>query len=481
VSGGLIVSTDDLSVADVAADLPTGILRGLVGDPTVRISSVTHDSRRVRPGSMYCCIPGANVDGHAFAADAVKAGAPALVVDHELDLAVAQLVVHDVRAASGPIAASVFGHPSRDDLTVVGVTGTNGKTTVTHLLAPILNVAGLPCGVIGTLSGTHTTPEAPDLQRELRRFVDDGKSSVAMEVSSHALALRRVDGTRFAAAVFTNLGRDHLDLHESQERYFAAKARLFTEEFTELGVVNLDDVHGRLLADASTIRLVGFSESDAVDVDVRATAHHYVWRGRPVAVPLGGRFNVLNSIAAATTAEALGVPHDAIVEGLAVVRPVPGRFESIDAGQPFDVIVDYAHTPDGLRVALTSAREAARGGRLIVVFGCGGDRDVAKRPLMGATAAELADVAVVTSDNPRSEDPDEIIWAVVAGIPADYRQRAVIEPDRRSAIATAFGAARPGDMVVIAGKGHEATQTIGSTVLPFDDGAVARDLLENLT
>jgi UDP-N-acetylmuramoyl-L-alanyl-D-glutamate--2,6-diaminopimelate ligase len=455
-------------------------VRTVRGDSLTRVSTVTHDSRAVTPGSMLCCIRGSNVDGHGFAMEAIERGAVALLVDHLLDVDIAQILVDDTRLAAGPVASAVLGHPS-DQLTVVGVTGTNGKTTTTYLLASIFEAAGWSAGIVGTLSAALTTPEAPELQTALAAFRDEGKRAVAMEVSSHALELHRVDGTRFTSAVFTNLGRDHLDLHGSEERYFAAKARLFEPQFTALGIVNLDDVRGRLLADVATIALVGFGHADAIDLVVGADRHAFRWRGRDVVVPLGGRFNVSNSLAAATAAEALGIGIDAIVAGLGSVAPIPGRFESVDLGQPFHVVVDYAHTPDGLHVALESAREATNGGRVIVVFGCGGDRDAEKRPLMGRVAAELADLVVVTSDNPRSEDPLAIIAAVLHGVPDEYLRSVTSEPDRRAAIGVALGAARPGDMVVLAGKGHEATQTIGAAVLPFDDRAVARELLEQLT
>jgi UDP-N-acetylmuramoyl-L-alanyl-D-glutamate--2,6-diaminopimelate ligase len=299
-----------------------------------------------------------------------------------------------------------------------------------------------------------------------------------MEVSSHALALHRVDGTHFALAVFTNLGRDHLDLHGTVERYFAAKAALFEPSLSEQGVVNSDDVHGRLLLDAASIPMTPFSHTDIDDLVVTPTSHGYSWRGQHVTVGIGGAFNAMNSLAAATAAAALGVQPNVIAAGLRDAPPVPGRFEPVRAGQPFAVIVDFAHTPDGLREALGAARGAAGGGNVIVVFGCGGDRDREKRPEMGAVAAELADRVVVTSDNPRSEDPLAIINAIIQGVPAGYRDRVVSEPDRRQAFAAAFQIATAGDVVVIAGKGHETTQTIGTVVVPFDDRAVARGVLE---
>jgi len=343
----------------------------------------------------------------------------------------------------------------------------------------VLESAGMPTGVIGTLTGKHTTPEGPDLQAQLAGFLAAGKRAVVMEVSSHALALHRVGGTRFSVAVFTNLGRDHLDLHGTVERYFAAKALLFEPVLSAHGVVNTDDLHGRLLLDAAPIPMTGFSQADLVDLEVTPVSHSYRWRGQHVHVHIGGQFNAMNSLAAATAAAALGIEPNAIAAGLGAAPAVPGRFEPVRAGQPFDVIVDFAHTPDGLREALQAARRASGDGNVIVVFGCGGDRDREKRPEMGAVGAELADRVVVTSDNPRSENPLTIINAVIAGVPADYRDRVVSEPDRRQAFVAAFQIARPGDVVVIAGKGHETTQTIGSDVIDFDDRTVARHLLES--
>jgi UDP-N-acetylmuramoyl-L-alanyl-D-glutamate--2,6-diaminopimelate ligase len=474
------VSAAATTIGAALERLERSVVLRTAGSMQTAVTMVTHDSRAVGPGAMFCCVRGERANGHDFAAEAVRSGAAALLVDHELDLPVSQLVVGDVRRDMGWIAAAVAGHPSRS-MKVVGVTGTNGKTTTTHLLAGILAEAGMPCEIIGTLSGARTTPEAPDLQRTLTTAIEAGKTSASIEVSSHALALHRVDGTRFAAGVFTNLGRDHLDVHGTVERYFAAKARLFTSELCDVGVVNLDDVHGRLLADSAEIRLVGFSTDELSDVDVFADRHSYVWRGTPIEVALGGSFNVSNSLAAATTADVLGIDRTAIAEGLRMAPHIPGRFESIDVGQPFSVIVDYAHTPDGLRVALDAARQAAAGKRVIVVFGCGGDRDREKRPQMGEVASTLADLVVVTSDNPRSEEPSEIVASIISGVPDEYRRRVASDVDRRSAIDEALRAARSGDVVVIAGKGHESTQTIGTKVLPFDDRAVARTLLENLS
>ena len=393
---------------------------------------------------------------------------------------VSQLVVGDTRRALGPVASAVHGDPSTA-LRVVGITGTNGKTTTSILLASILRAAGDPTSVIGTLTGAHTTPEAPELQARLATMLDHGDRSVVMEVSSHSLALHRVDGTRFDAAVFTNLGRDHLDLHHTVEEYFRAKASLFQPGRAVVGVVNIDDTHGRLLFDAAPIEMVPFSLADASDVDVDAGSLRFSWRGHRIDVPLGGSFNVMNSLAAATTAEALGVGVDAIVAGLAAAGPVPGRFEHGTAANEtaIDVIVDYAHTPDGLEEVIAAGGSVVGDhGRVIVVFGAGGDRDREKRPMMGATASRMADLVVVTSDNPRNEDPAAIIDEVVAGVADRDRDRVEIEPDRAAAIRLAISLAEPGDVVIIAGKGHETTQTIGDEVLPFDDRAVARAILE---
>jgi UDP-N-acetylmuramoyl-L-alanyl-D-glutamate--2,6-diaminopimelate ligase len=457
------------------------VVGGVAG---VEIGSVAHDSGAVEPGALFCCIRGEHADGHDFAARAVAAGATAVLAEHRIEGipgSVPQVLVADTRRAIGPVAAAFHDDPSRS-MAVVGVTGTGGKTTTTHLLASILDAAGRPAGVIGTLTGARTTPEAPELQARLAAFRDEGRVAVAMEVSSHALAMRRVDGTWFEVAVFTNLSRDHLDFHRSMEDYFAAKARLFTPDFAARAVVNLDDTHGRLLADAAVVPTVGYSLSDADEIALAASESRFRWRGVRLRIPLGGRFNVSNAIGAATAAAELGIGAADVAAGLDAAGPVPGRFEVVDEGQPFPVVVDYSHKPDGLRQVLASAREVtAAGGRVVVVFGCGGDRDRSKRPEMGEAASELADVVVVTSDNPRSEDPGAIIDEILAGIP-DAAGRAavgrlVVEPDRRAAIAAAVERAGAGDVVVIAGKGHETTQTTGDRVVPFDDRDEARRVL----
>jgi len=449
---------------------------GRRGDPaSTDVRAVTHDSRAVVPGALFCCLPGARVDGHDFAADAVEAGAIALLCERPLDIAVTQVIVADARAAMAPIAAAFFGHPSRA-LAVVGITGTNGKTTTSHLLAAALDAGGRPTEVIGTLSGTRTTPESTELQAHLATARDAGSSAIAMEVSSHALALHRVDAIWFSVAVFTNLSQDHLDFHGDMESYFAAKALLFEPGRAAVAVVNADDDYGRRLLAASRIPTRQFTMADAVGAEIGPTGSTFAFEGHRVHLHLGGAFNVANAIAAATAASTLDVAPGAIAAGLSSVRSVPGRFETIEAGQPFAVLVDYAHTPAGLEQLLASVRSSLGSGRLIVVFGCGGDRDREKRPRMGEVATRLADRAVLTSDNPRGEDPAAIIDEVVAGV--TRRDRLVVEPDRRQAIALALADAQPGDAVVIAGKGHETTQVTGEHVVPFDDRVVARQTLE---
>jgi UDP-N-acetylmuramoyl-L-alanyl-D-glutamate--2,6-diaminopimelate ligase len=445
-------------------------------DPGVDVTSIVYDSRRVAPGSLFCALPGIRSDGRRFVAEAIAAGAVALLAEERLDEDVPQLVVPDGRHAMGLVASAFEGHPSRD-LRVVGVTGTNGKTTTVHLVAHLLDHLGVPCGTIGTLTGARTTPESPDLQARLREFADQRFAAVAMEVSSHALTQRRVDGTHFEMAVFTNLSRDHLDYHDSMEEYFRAKARLFTDAFTDEAVVGVDDPYGRVLVEAATVPTRGYGLADAHDLSLGLHGTTFVWRGRAVRLPMGGAFNVRNALAALEVGIGLGLDADGLAEGLATTPPVPGRFELIDRGQGFAVVVDYAHTPDGLEQVLTSARELADDGRVAVVFGCGGDRDVTKRPAMGEVASRLADRVYLTSDNPRGEDPQEIIDDVNAGITSTGASVA-IDLDRRAAIAAAIASANEGDLIVIAGKGHETTQTTGDHVVPFDDRVVAAELLD---
>ncbi|GAC1597059.1 MAG: UDP-N-acetylmuramoyl-L-alanyl-D-glutamate--2,6-diaminopimelate ligase [Acidimicrobiales bacterium] len=452
------------------------VLEVVGGDATeVEVTTVTQDSHAVVPGSLYCCVAGQVVDGHDLATDVVRSGAGSLLVERLVDVAVPQVRVASTRQAVAPVAAAFWGRPSRR-LSVTGITGTNGKTTTAHLLASILRTAGRATGVVGTLTGQRTTPEAPVLQAELARFVHGGCAAVVMEVSSQALDQRRADAVDFAVGVWTNLTQDHLDYHGDMTSYFEAKARLFESGHCQMAVINDEDGWGRRLADRLVIPVRRYALTDAGSVVEGPDGCRFTWRGHSVLLPLGGRHNVLNALAAATAAEVLGVAPADIAKGLAAAPPVPGRWERIDAGQPFTVVVDYAHTPDGLEQVLTAGRTAiGDGGRVIVVFGCGGERDRAKRPLMAAVATRLADETVLTSDNPRSEDPAAIITEAAQG--AVPGATLVIEPDRETAIAIAVRRAGPGDVVLITGKGHETGQYVAGRVLPFDDREVARSVL----
>ncbi|HEX9890184.1 MAG TPA: UDP-N-acetylmuramoyl-L-alanyl-D-glutamate--2,6-diaminopimelate ligase [Nitriliruptorales bacterium] len=479
-------------VKRVAEALAGGEIRG-----GATVVDVTHDSRQVGQGWLFCCVPGADADGHDFAPAAVGQGASALLVERWLDdLAVAQVRVASVRAAMGPAAAVVHGHPSRD-LRIVGVTGTNGKTTTTYLLETAFGAAGWGTGLVGTVQmrihgaaqpGVRTTPEGPDLQRLLRTMHSRGVDAVAIEVSSHGLDLHRADGTWFACTVFTNLTQDHLDHHGTMDAYFTAKARLFTPAFSDRAVVCVDGEWGQRLASQASIDVTTYgrdatAQHRIVDVAADTAGTRFTLSGPDGDVTLRtrllGDFNAGNAAAAYLAATAVGVPADAAIAGIAACDGVPGRLEPVDAGQPFAVLVDYAHTPDALDHVVRAARGIADG-RTIVVVGCGGDRDTGKRPLMGAVAAQ-ADVAVLTSDNPRSEDPQAILAAVAegarravdGGAPAAIR----IEVDRRAAIALALQEARPGDVVVVAGKGHETGQELAEATVPFDDRLVALELL----
>lgn len=456
----------------------------LAGDGSVasELLDATHDSRAVSPGSLFCCVPGSGFDGHDFAADAVSAGAAALLVERELTTpetvaATSQIVVDSVRAAMGPAAAVVHGRPS-EHLEVLGVTGTNGKTSVVHLLDVVLSRLGRRVDTIGTLSGARTTPEGPDLQRQLADARRRSRQAVAMEVSSHALAMHRVDGTRFTAAIFTNLGHDHLDFHETMDAYFEAKARLFTSDFTNVSVINLDDARGRELADRTDTEVIGYRLSDIEDLETDGPSSRFSWQGLPVELRLAGVHNVSNALAVAAVARHLGAADADIADALCAVDAPRGRFEFVNVGQPFHVVVDYAHKPEALSAVLDAARGVAGSSRVLLVVGCGGDRDRDKRPMMGAIGEAKADVLVLTSDNPRNEDPDAIIAEIQAGL-VD-RSAAHVESDRAEAIAHAVRLAAPGDVVLIAGKGHEDYQVIGDQVIDFDDRLVAAAALSEV-
>jgi UDP-N-acetylmuramoyl-L-alanyl-D-glutamate--2,6-diaminopimelate ligase len=484
------------------AQLCEGVaVRELDGDPETEISDLAYDSRRVTPGSIFFCVTGMSSDGHDFAAAAVDAGAAALVVERPLGLGVAEVLVESARDAMAPLAARFFGDPTAR-LALAAVTGTNGKTTSAFLVRSILEAEGRRCGLLGTIKqvvggvdveAVRTTPEAIDLQRTFAAMLEGGDRACAMEISSHALVLGRADCVRVAAAAFTNLSQDHLDFHDDMEDYYAAKRVLFTGVAGRrppplVSAVNVDDRYGRRLAaelDRIDTRLVTFSaagaESDlrAHEVEFDASGSRFLLEadGEATAVelPLPGHFNVENALAALALVRGLGTGLGEAIAALRDAEPVPGRLEPIAEGQPFAVLVDYAHTPDSLENVLEAARKLADG-RLISVLGCGGDRDRSKRPLMGRAGAELSDLTVITSDNPRSEDPAAILEDILSGI--DDRDGVLVEVDRRKAIALALSQAQPGDLVVIAGKGHEQGQEFeDGRKIPFDDRVVAREQL----
>ncbi len=485
---------------------------------SLEITALAYDSRRVRRGALFFCVSGLQSDGHDFAESAVAAGAVALVVERPLGLGVPELLVQSSRAAMGPLAARFYGEPS-SELRVVGVTGTNGKTTTAHLVRALLEAEGERCGLLGTVESviagehrpaTRTTPEAIDLQADFRAMLDGGEPWCAMEVSSHALALGRTDCVRFAAAIFTNLTQDHLDFHDSMEDYFQAKRLLFVPSADSAGpgkdgsyassqgtpaaapgvkVVNLDDPYGRRLAaaleDVVTFAIDTDADYRARDVHIDLEGSHFELDSptgtHALSIPAPGRFNVSNGLAALAATHTLGGDLDTLLAALQRGVRVPGRVESVQAGQSFAVLVDYAHTPDSLHNVLSTAHEVGHG-RVICVFGAGGDRDRGKRPLMGEVGAHLADVLLVTSDNPRSEDPEAIIAEIMAGTGIASRPPGappvVAEVDRRSAIERAVALAQPGDVLVIAGKGHEQGQELaGGVKIPFDDVTVAREAL----
>ncbi len=469
------------------------MLRELLGaGPDVAVTDLAFDNRLVKPGTLFFCVPGFTRDGHDFAPDAVSRGAVALVAERELGLGVPEVVVDDVRAAMAVAAARFYGDPTAS-LQVIGVTGTNGKTTTAYLTRALLEASGRSCGLLGTVKSVvggvedktaRTTPEAIDLQRTFRAMLDAGDVACAMEISSHALELRRADGVRVAAAIFTNLNQDHLDFHLTMEAYFQAKRRLFASDLTAVRIANADDEYGRRLIEefGGVVTFAIDREADYRAVDVRfdgtgcdftALTPDGAFAAR---VPIPGRFNVLNALGAWAAVRAVGAPVEA--SWLADAAVAPGRFQPVDAGQPFSVVVDYAHKPDALEQVLRAARELASG-RVIVVFGAGGDRDRGKRPLMGEIAARVADVALITSDNPRSEPPEAIIDEIEAGIPAEAHAAVERDADRRATIFRAIAMARPGDVVVIAGKGHEPGQEFADgRVEPFDDREVAREAIE---
>jgi UDP-N-acetylmuramoyl-L-alanyl-D-glutamate--2,6-diaminopimelate ligase len=500
-----------LRLGELSAGLP-----GLLGtEPDAEgagpeITGLAYDSRAVGPGSLFFCVSGFHADGHDFAPAAVRAGAAALVVERPLGLGVPELRVGSVRRAMAPLSARFFGEPARE-LRVVGVTGTNGKTTSAYLVQALLAARGISCGLLGTVKSViggqerevqRTTPEAIDLQRDLREMLDSGDRACAIEVSSHALELGRADAVPFAAALFTNLTQDHLDFHPTMEDYFLAKRRLFMPEGPtpppRLSVINAGDPYGLRLAGEvpGAVTFAVGAPADYRAEDLRCGFDGCRFRlmtpagERDVALPMPGHFNVANAVGALAVAHGLGEPLDALIEALERGVRVPGRFEPVDRGQDFAVLVDYAHTPDSLENVLQAAVELLApapgggtpgtvSGRVICVFGAGGDRDRGKRPLMGEISARLADLTIVTSDNPRSEPPAAIIAEILEGTRAVAGGGVEAVEDRRAAIARAVELARAGDVLVIAGKGHEQGQEFaGGSKVPFDDVTVAAEALD---
>jgi UDP-N-acetylmuramoyl-L-alanyl-D-glutamate--2,6-diaminopimelate ligase len=471
-------------------ELTSGLL-----DARLEIGALAYDSRQVTPGSLFFCVSGLRSDGHDHAPAAIAAGAVALVTERTLGLGVPELVVADARAAMAPLAARFNGYPS-DRLRVIGVTGTNGKTTTAFLVRALLDAAGQQCALIGTVKTVvggrdeqlpGTTPEAIDLQAAFARMLAAGDRACAIEVSSHALELHRADAIHLAASIFTNLTQDHLDFHPSMEDYFVAKRRLFELEPVGIPVVNVDDPHGRRLAAelaGKRVAPVTFAIDHPADYVARELT--FTLRGARFVLscadgelalesPLPGRFNVSNVLGALAAVHGLGVPLATIARTLPGIEPVPGRFQPVDEGQEFAVLVDYAHTPDSLENVLSAARTLTDGS-LICVFGCGGDRDRGKRPQMGEIAARLADLVIVTSDNPRSEPPEAIVEEILAGATGGAPVEALV--DRREAVGRAIALAGPGDVVVVAGKGHEQGQEFAAgEKLPFDDVLVVREAL----
>src|SRR5215471_9173255 len=470
-------------------------IRSFAGDLNVEVLGLTYDSREVFPGAVFCAIRGTRMDGNDFVPKAIVKGAVAVVSASPptSSLVMPWIQVDDERAALAGMAGNFYRHPT-EKLHLVGITGTNGKTTTTYLVEAILKAAGRPAAVLGTIEyrgpefdfpAERTTPEAPDLEKLFKQVVDAGWEHAVIEVSSHAIAMKRVQELRFEIAVFTNLTRDHLDFHGDIDSYFLAKKKLFQGlggGVPRVMVLNMDDRRYEELRSIDPSRVISYGMQLASDIC--PLSHQFTWQGTTARykTPLGelnvrtslmGKPNLLNIGAAVGVAIALHVPTDAIVRGIQQLANVPGRFEPVNAGQPFRVIVDYAHTDDALHKLMETAREITSG-RLIVVFGCGGERDHTKRPAMGKVAARESDYAIVTSDNPRGEDPIAIIREIEAGM-GDAQHRTIV--DRREAIRAALAAAREGDTVVIAGKGHETYQTIGQSSYPFDDRAVARELL----
>ncbi len=483
------------------------------------ITSIVWHHKEVVLGSLYCCLPGTRFNGHDFATLAMSRGAVAFICEHSVlpaissggknsgaamyptdfagedtegnsvgvlsagesaALPVVQIIVErgKARIAMAQAACAFYNNPSQAMLTI-GVTGTNGKTTTTFILKSILEAAGIPTGVIGTLDGARTTPESPELQKALAAYKEAGYKACVLEVTSHALAQNRVYGMSFDVAVFTNLSQDHLDYHGSMEDYFRAKAKLFSSNLSKVGVVNADDPYGRQLMESADIETVPYSITDARELEIGPAITTFVFDGYRVRLALGGVFNVENALAAASAAKVMGISTKDIVAGISAAYAVPGRFEQIEADNGVRIVVDFAHTPDALQKVLNAAGATLEGPEavLTVVFGCGGDRDKGKRPIMGQIASMFADRIILTSDNPRSEDPAAIIDQILAGINPSSKVELLVEPDRKKAISLALQTSKPGDLILIAGKGHESTQQVGDEVFPCDDRKTVSEFL----
>lgn len=485
------------TLRDLLVPLPDFTVKGTLD---VEISGIFYDSRQVQPGGIFVCISGYRADGHAYIDQALAKGAKVVVVEKpvEMQQGVSYLTVRDTRRALAALACSYYDFPA-DELNLIGVTGTNGKTSTTYLTRAILKKHGEKVGLLGTIANLvgdevipahHTTPESSDLQQLFRGMVQAKVTYAVMEVSSHALELQRVAGCEYDVAIFTNLTQDHLDFHPSLEAYLEAKAKLFkglgpgNKKRCKYAVINYDDQYFQYLASRTRVPVISYGLKQgaayrATDVEIRMDGISYTvqYPGGSFALnlKLGGKFSVYNSLAACAVGLEEGVPPELVKTALEEMQGIPGRFQLLNCGQDFAVVVDYAHTPDSLENVLHTARQVTPG-RVIVVFGCGGDRDRTKRPIMGATAARLGDYCIVTSDNPRTENPRSIIADIEAGMTGSTAPYQVVE-DRRKAIKTALAMAEPGDMVVIAGKGHENYQIIGEQVIPFDDAAVAKEIL----
>lgn len=463
----------------------------LSGDGGVQVTGVAYDSRKVKPGDVFVCIKGYKTDGHNYVADALAAGAAAIVAQDEIGASVPVAYVNDTRIALARIANSFFGKSS-EKLKLIGVTGTNGKTTVTYLIKTILEHAGKKVGLIGTnqnmigekvIPAVHTTPEAPELYALLDSMVKEGVEYVVMEVSSHALDLHRVEGCRFETAVFINLTQDHLDFHSDMESYYIAKRRLFS--MCKNAVINIDDAYGRRLAaeapcDCMTYAIEEKADLQASDIKISVRGVTFLVKTKNATVPIRlgipGRFSVYNAVAAMGASLSLGFDTDDVTKGLVIAKGVKGRVEVVNTGREYTVIIDYAHTPDGLKNIISTVREFARG-RVVTLFGCGGDRDKAKRPLMGEVAGQLSDFCIVTSDNPRSEKPSAIIEDILAGLDPTGCKYVVIE-NRRDAIRYALTHAEPDDIVILAGKGHETYQILADKTIEFDERKIIAEILD---